>query len=236
MLIKLCAHCVKICAHNVVHDRSSSQPRPSRLSRCAAGLDAAQPRGARGIAGRQLRGGRGIRHQRRRSGQREDLRSRQRSFPAGRWDQGTEQIFAYGMRRESGACSTACAATIVRRRSTCAACGRTRSRDRPSRHRGRTRSGLPWLALAAACRLHRRCRGTARSRALHRRHPCCDRGASTGLFSAAAGESPWTRGLLRDLGFSYASNGFGRRHAILGSQRRPPGRCLSCRTRSTATT
>jgi len=128
--------------------------------------------------------------------------------PAGRWDQGTEQIFAYGMR--AGIWRMLDCLRRHNRLTTFYMCGRAVER-------------VPEIARAVAAAGHEAaCHGwrwrpnadytdaSAERLDLER---CIDViRAATGErplgFFCRGSESPWTRSLLRDLGFAYASNGF----------------------------
>jgi peptidoglycan/xylan/chitin deacetylase (PgdA/CDA1 family) len=128
--------------------------------------------------------------------------------PPGRWDQGTEQIFAYGMRA-----------------------GIWRMLDRLRRHNYPTTFYMCGRAVERVPEIARQVVAAGHEAACHgwRWRPHADYAdaaaerldlercievmhAATGQrpvgFFCRGSESPWTRGLLRDLGFAYASNGF----------------------------
>ena len=128
-------------------------------------------------------------------------------IPAGKWDQGTEQVFAYGMR-----------AGIWRfldwldrhgRKITFYMCGRAIERSPGIARRiveaGHEPACHGWLwqpqssfdSEAAERADFERCIAASLKATGHRPH---------GFFSRGS-ESPWTRTILRDLDFTYASNG-----------------------------
>ena len=170
---------------------------------------------------------------------REDLARSSASFRPARWDQGNEQIFAYGMRAGIWRMlDRAAAARLPDRPSTCAA---ARSSALPQIARAGRRGGPRGRPATAGCwRPHadydRRRQPSARD--LER---CIDvmqarhRPASMGFFCRGS-ESPWTRGAPARPRLRLCQQRLRRRPALLGPQRRRAGRCWSCPTRSTATT
>jgi peptidoglycan/xylan/chitin deacetylase (PgdA/CDA1 family) len=128
--------------------------------------------------------------------------------PAGRWDQGTEQIFAYGMR--AGIWRMLDCLRRHNRPTTFYMCGRAVERV-PEIARLITAAGHEAACHGWRWRPHADYSDASAERLDLER--CIDViHAATGErplgFFCRGSESPWTRGLLRDLGFSYASNGF----------------------------
>ncbi|MBS0520356.1 MAG: polysaccharide deacetylase family protein [Proteobacteria bacterium] len=128
--------------------------------------------------------------------------------PPGRWDQGTEQIFAYGMR--AGVWRMLDALRRHDRRITFYMCGRAVERAPQIARRiveaGHEAACHGWLwrphadyeSADAERRDLQRCLEVIESATKQR---------PQGFFCRGS-ESVWTRPLLRDLGFSYTSNGF----------------------------
>lgn len=128
-------------------------------------------------------------------------------IPAGKWDQGTEQVFAYGMR--AGVWRFLDWLERHKRRITFYMCGRAIERSPDIARRivelGHEPACHGWLwqpqssfdSEAAERADFERC--IAASLKATGRRP-------QGFFSRGS-ESPWTRRILRDLDFTYASNG-----------------------------
>ncbi|WP_295142829.1 polysaccharide deacetylase family protein [uncultured Reyranella sp.] len=128
--------------------------------------------------------------------------------PPGRWDQGNEQIFAYGMR--AGIWRMLAALEKHRTPATFYMCGRAVERlpllARRIVEAGHEAACHGWLWRAHAeyadreseLRDLRRCIDVMKSAT----------GQSPAGFFCRGSESPETRSILRELGFSYASNGF----------------------------
>lgn len=128
--------------------------------------------------------------------------------PPGRWDQGNEQIFAYGMR--AGIWRMLAALETHRVPATFYMCGRAVERlpglARRIVEAGHEAACHGWLWRAHA-------EYTDRESELRDLRRCIDvmKGATgqrpAGFFCRGS-ESPETRSILRELGFGYASNGF----------------------------
>lgn len=127
--------------------------------------------------------------------------------PAGRWDQGTEQQFAYGMR--AGVWRLLEALRRHDRQVTFYMCGRAVERA-PAIARRIVADGHEAACHGWLWRPHADYGDPETERAdLMRCIAATERATGTrpyGFF-CRGGESPWTRGLLRDLGFVYTSNG-----------------------------
>jgi peptidoglycan/xylan/chitin deacetylase (PgdA/CDA1 family) len=129
-------------------------------------------------------------------------------IPAGKWDQGTEQIFAYGMR--AGIWRMLDWLQRHKRQITFYMCGRAIERSpaiakaiveaghEPACHGWLWRPQSDYESEAIERSDIERC--IAATRAATGERPM-------GFFSRGS-ESPWTRKILRDLDFSYASNAF----------------------------
>lgn len=127
--------------------------------------------------------------------------------PAGRWDQGTEQQFAYGMR--AGIWRVLDALERHGRQATFYMCGRAVERSpeiarrivqaghEAACHGWRWRPHADYDTRAAEQADLRRCVETMRRAT----------GAAPAGFFCRGSESPWTRELLRGEGFLYTSNG-----------------------------
>lgn len=128
--------------------------------------------------------------------------------PAGRWDQGTEQIFAYGMR--AGVWRMLDALRRHNRRITFYMCGRAVERV-PQIARRIVEAGHEAACHGWLWRPHADYESADAER--HDLQRCVDviesaTGQRPHGFFCRGSESIWTRPLLRDLGFSYTSNGF----------------------------
>ena len=129
-------------------------------------------------------------------------------IPNGKWDQGTEQVFAYGMR--AGIWRMLDWLKRHDRQITFYMCGRAIERapqiaraiveagHEPASHGWLWRPQSDYDSEAAERADFERC--IAATLAATGERP-------QGFFSRGS-ESPWTRKILRDLGFAYASNGF----------------------------
>jgi len=127
--------------------------------------------------------------------------------PPGRWDQGTEQQFAYGMR--AGIWRVLDALAAHRRPATFYMCGRAVERS-PAIAQAVVASGHEAACHGWRWRPHADYDDIDSERRDLRR--CVDAiRAATGQpplgFFCRGSESRWTRGLLRELGFVYTSNG-----------------------------
>lgn len=128
--------------------------------------------------------------------------------PEGRWDQGTEQQFAYGMR--AGIWRVLDALGAHGRQATFYMCGRAVERSphiaravvdaghEAACHGWRWRPHADYSSAAEERADLQRCIATIESAT----------GARPQGFFCRGSESPWTRGLLREAGFLYTSNGF----------------------------
>jgi peptidoglycan/xylan/chitin deacetylase (PgdA/CDA1 family) len=127
--------------------------------------------------------------------------------PPGTWDQGIEQIFAYGMR--AGIWRMLDALERHKRRITFYMCGRAVDRL-PGIARRIVEAGHEPACHGWLWRAHSEYEDAASERADLQR--CIDATLEAtgqrpeGFFSRNS-ESPWTRTILRDLDFAYASNG-----------------------------
>jgi peptidoglycan/xylan/chitin deacetylase (PgdA/CDA1 family) len=127
--------------------------------------------------------------------------------PAGRWDQGTEQQFAYGMR--AGVWRILEALEQHKRHATFYMCGRAVERS-PEIARRIVQAGHEAACHGWRWRPHADYDSREAEHADLRRCVAVLRevtGAAPAGFFCRGSESPWTRALLREEGFIYTSNG-----------------------------
>ena len=165
---------------------------------------------------------------------REDLGEIVSIVPNGQWDQGNEQIFAYGMRPASGACSTALEAASIAA-ITFYMCGRA---DRARCRRSRAPSSRPATSRPAMAGCGGRMPTTTANataeradlRALRRRHARARPASGRTGFFCRGSESPETRIDPARARLRLCQQRLRRRPALLGPVRRaaPAARPALC--------